>query len=613
MSARDRAVARLAERAALGRAVVGVVLGSLVIHAIALACYHKNPFRTTLIGDAQSYVSWSERIERNGLSAEPVFHQAPLFPVMLAAIGSVTGVASRPLVFALSLVVLNTLALVLLILVGWVWFGSIGAGLGAALLGLLHGPFVFYGLKLLPGPLALVGQGATLVLLGLARSRGTAGLAVATGGICGLACLARPEFLLFVPVAGAAIVTAGGGWRPAGRRLVAFALGLAFGIFPATVHNLRHGDRVLIASSAGENLFIGNQPAQTGGHAALDPRAGDLLSQRALAEILAEADRQRQLLPSEVSAYWTQRTVRAIAANPGAWASRVVLKLGRVLHPGDPTDLYSFAAERARYLWVLWLLPATPWTILFLAAIGLVLARAPGRDDSVWPLAWCPVVLLVALLVFFVDTRLRLPWLYSLLPFAGLALDTAWTRWRAREHRRRVLTLAGVALIATMAGAWRTEATPRDWVRLASVLSQQGRLDEALTVLAPLLDVAAPDPFALDSAGWVLQKKGDLAAARQRYESALELGLPASREPQTRSRLAAVLEAGGDIDGAAREHLRAAANPAGGAGAHYERARFLLRRGEIDGARRAFESAAQIEPEWDEPRRALDALARRER
>ena len=47
--------------------------------------------------------------------------------------------------------------------------------------------------------------------------------------------------------------------------------------------------------------------------------------------------------------------------------------------------------------------------------------------------------------------------------------------WR-RGRRRGVYVLAGAVVLGLVAGSWATRPTPRDVVRLASVLSMQQRL-----------------------------------------------------------------------------------------------------------------------------------------
>ncbi len=591
---------------------VRVFLVAVGVHALVWLQYRSDPFAETYISDALSYHHWAQRIVENGLHAEPVFHQSPLFPLLLSWVYDLASVAAWSDWSIVLQILLGSAAVASLVPLGRLWLGSAPAGLAAAALALLHGPFVFYAMKLLPVSLALVTQAAGLALLALARRSGSLPWAVGAGAGWGVACLARSEMLLFVVPALAAL------WWPresrtarsSGRRVVlpaAYLAGLALLILPATVHNTRRGDPVLLASSAGENLFIGNQRGATGGYTALHSQAGNIFSQRILAQRLAEKARARPLRPSEVSDYWIERTWVEVLVDPGAWLRLELRKLGRILHPGDPTDIYSFALERSLYLGTLHALPVTPWVLLLLGSVGLTIALS-RMASQVWPLAALVAVHVTLLLVFFVDARLRLPLLFALCPFAGFSVVEAVRWWRFRR-RRDVILLATLTVAALAVGGFATRPTPRDAVRLAAVLSMQQRLDASLGVLAPWLASATADPLVLDQAGWVLQKQGRYAESREHYVEALGGGLPPARERQTRTRLGQVLEQLGQLDDAAAQHEAAVSSAYANAGAYYERAMFRLRRNDRAGAVQDLREAVRLDGTWPAPRAALRSLA----
>jgi tetratricopeptide (TPR) repeat protein len=502
-------------------------------------------------------------------------------------------------------------AIGLLVPLGRRYLGSTSAGVAAALIALLHGPFVYYSLKLLPVPLALVTQAIGLLLLYRARRDARALPALLGGAAWGLACLARAEMLLFVPVALLALWLHDDGTatepRSRPRRLLLFTLGAALLIAPATIHNLRQGDLVLIASGAGENLFIGNQRGATGGHKPLHPQAGDLFSQRTLAEMTAEDEVGRDLRPSEVSSYWRRRALREVLAAPGQWTVLEARKLGRILHPGDPNDMYPYALERARYLSALHLLALPPWGLWILGLAGVVLA-VRERARSVWPLLALLVLHLLVLLLFFVSTRLRLPMLFLLSPFAGYAVVRGVRAWIARRTRPTVALLAGAVILVTAWGSLALRPSTRDVQRLASVLSLQGRLDESLAVLEPLVTSTDPAAGVLDQAGWVHYKRGDLVEARDYYLRGLEKGLPPARETQARTRLAWVYEKLGHIEEAAEQHDLAALGGNANAGTFYERGMFRLRQSRREEAVRDLLRSAELDPRYPPPREALRAL-----
>jgi hypothetical protein len=282
--------------------MVVVFAVALIAHLLVFVQYRSDPFTQTLVSDALSYHEWARRIADHGLAPEPVFHQAPLFPLLLAAIYRL----GFPHGAIVAQMVSSSLAIALLVPLARLYLRSVSAGVVAGALGILHAPFVFHGMKLLPIPLTLLTQAMAIVLVGLARRSGRAWQVVLAGIGCGFACLARTEFLLFIPVAILALVfpVRDAAPRRWGLTTLLLCSGIALVLAPVTLHNFSRGDHVLVSASAGENLYIGNQRGADGGHTPLHDQAGDLFSQRALAEIVAEEQLGRQARPSEISSYW---------------------------------------------------------------------------------------------------------------------------------------------------------------------------------------------------------------------------------------------------------------------------------------------------------------------
>lgn len=584
-----------------------VFVAALTSHLPAWIQYPADPFSQTLVSDAQAYDEWARQIAGDGFQSQPVFHQAPLYPVLLSCVYRVSPASGpRHPVIALQ-VLLTSAALAGFVFLGRRFLADPYAGVAGAAIAILHGPFVFHSLKLFPVALALATQCGALLALAAARRRPTLFMAIAAGVALGFAALARAEVLLFAPVAAVAVALArarGGGRFGAAT---AFLVGVLVGASPATLHNLNRGDFVLIASSGGENFYIGNQRGAGGDYTPLHPKAGDLLSERVLAQQIADAESGRNLLPSEVSTFWRRKAFSEISAAPGAWLGLEWKKLARILHPGDPNDSYSFPLERAHFLTSLWLFSVPAWTLIGLGGWGIALAlkRNPGGS---WPLAAFVAVQALTLLVFFVNTRLRLPLLFFLAPFAGAAI-VDWLRL-ARAHRMTWTAWSGAAATCglTIAGFVWTTPSPRDTLRLASVLSTQGRTGEGLAVLKPLLYSSPAYAPALDQAGWLLQKQGNCAEASRRYREALQAGLAPGLAVQTRTRLAMMLEKCGDVSGAAAEHERAASDPEANAGTFYERGLFLIRQGDTASGAAELRRAAKLDPSWPAPADALRRL-----
>ncbi len=586
-----------------------VALLAVAVHLLLWFQHRDSPYDQAWISHALSYDTWSARIAAEGIAAEPAFHQAPLYPLFLAMLrdGNSHGTAT------FLQVLLAGLAIALLVPIGRQYLDSERAGVAAALLALLHGPLALHQIKLLPVALPLAGLSLSIYLLGRCRERPHWFRAALCGGAFGLTALARAEVQLLVPVALLALGPAPWSGRrpnPAWLRAAAgFAAAFLVVIAPALIHNGSRGAGLRIALSAGENLYIGNQPGADGSHKALHPQAGDIFSQRELATRLAEEAAGETLSPARVDGYWRGRAVEAITADPAAWVALEGRKLQRVLDPGDPADMYAFALERERYLPLLHLLALPPWGLLLPALIGGVLAWP--RRHRVWPLVGFAAALLAVLLLFFVTTRLRLPFYFLLAPFAGYAVDRALLGWSDPRRRTRVIVTALLVVLGCAYSFVRSSEVPvRERVRLAATLSGLDRVDEGLDVLEPVLDAEPPNAVALDQAGWLRQKRGDLPLASDLYRRALDAGMPEGREASTRSRLAETLERQGAIEQARVEHDAAVAAPGANAGTLFARGMFHLRQRRESAAIADLEQAARLDPAWPAPREALRRLGR---
>ncbi|ANM28646.1 hypothetical protein ABI59_01990 [Acidobacteria bacterium Mor1] len=586
-----------------------IALLAVAVHLLLWYQHRDSPFDQALISDALSYDTWSARIAAEGLSAEPAFHQAPLYPVFLALLRGEAGHGSAIFIQVL----LAGMAIALLVPIGRQYLGSERAGVAAALIALLHGPLALHQIKLLPVALPLAGLSLSIYLLGRCREQPGPLPAALCGAAFGVTALARAEVQLLVPVALLALgPRLWSGRRPDPgwlRNAAGFGAAFLIVIAPVLIHNASRGAGLRIALSAGENLYIGNQPGADGSHKALHPQAGDIFSQRELATRLAEESAGAPLTPGQVDRYWRGRAVEAITADPGAWIALESRKLRRVLDPGDPADMYSFALERERYLPLLYLLALPPWGLLLPGLIGGILAWPERR--KAWPLIGFAAALLAVLLLFFVTTRLRLPFYFLLAPFAGFAVDRALLGWSDPRRRTGVIVAALLVAAGCAFSFVRSSEVPvRERVRLAATLSSLDRLDEGLDVLEPALEGEPAHAVALDQAGWLRQKRGDLAQASGLYRRALETGMPEGREASTRSRLAETLERQGAVDQALREHDAAVAAPGANAGTLFARGMFHLRQRRQTAAIADLEQAARLDPAWPAPREALRRLGR---
>lgn len=408
------------------------------------------------------------------------------------------------------------------------------------------------------------------------------------GVILGLLALFRSNSLLILPFLGLAL------WFSREKAnlktvLVRFSfclLGTAAAILPITLRNLFVGkDAVLISSSFGVNFYLGNVPEGDGRFISLnqlplapgsfdDDPTGNRFEKSI--QVYAERQKERSLLPSEVSSFWMQLAGKEIAANPLAWLGllfRKTLLFFNAFEIPQVDNLYFLG----RYIPLL----DSPLThisrILWpLALFGFLVLLFSSKRPTGLLLIFIGYALSV--IFFFVTARHRLPvaplaacfagfgvgYLYELLQFwnirkilSGLALVAGcavFTNLNPALGQRSVSTTEkkswfGVsaeyldfasqhnnmaALLLERGDAVEAERECRQGLvlkpyhstllyNLARSLEAQGRPAEAKTAAEQSLRFSPNNAAVAAFLGDLYYKTGDFAGARQTLEAALRL------------------------------------------------------------------------------------------
>lgn len=244
------------------------------------------------------------------------------------------------------------------------------------------------------------------------------------GVIWGLACYVRPVILL-VPVAlllaelpRGLRAFAGAGLRTVGVLALVVAV-----VLPWTLRNDRVlGAPVLVSTNFGPNLWMGNNPASTGGYMALPAEVQDM----------GEVERARYL-GDQAKAY--------MAAHPAATALRTLVKAAR-LHSRETIGVVWNEAALRRGLGdlgvtALKLVSSGFWYAVLLAALtGVAICiRSVGLFAALFnPIfaLWAYFTALHAVIV--VEDRYHMPSSPYIAMFAAIALNAAWAR---RQNRNR--------------------------------------------------------------------------------------------------------------------------------------------------------------------------------
>ncbi|MEA2600889.1 MAG: hypothetical protein QOF89_1881 [Acidobacteriota bacterium] len=526
-----------------------LALGAILALALALRLAHwwavrDQPFFAWLVMDSQEYDRWAREIGAGDWLGSQVFFQAPLYPYLLAILYALCGRSLDAVYLVqIGLAVAGCYALYR----AGREIGGEGAGLGAALLAAVYGPFLFYDAQLLKESPAVAVTCFLLWALAAARGHPGAGRWLAAGALLGVLALLRENALLLVPFL---LPLAWSGWRAFLRRSGALLGGLVLALLPVALRNgVVGGDFLPTTSQGGVNFYIGNNPQADGTYQPIVPGKQIPALERREPVRIAEQATGRRLSPGEVSRYWLGRALAWARQEPGAFLRLQIHKLGMFWSWYEWPDAVD-------YYYVKTLSPVLRLPLLefggavLLALAGLVLARrrlGPFAPALLFILGW-----MLSTVLFFLFSRYRLPVVPALLILGGVTLTALAEAWRTGS-RRRAAGLAGIALTALLLPRAVGFEPRMDLVHynLGRLYDEQGRSEEAREHYKAAFILNPKDFLASLNLGNHAARRGDWATALRFYQRAAALE---PRSDDAESNQGGVYLSMGDL-GQAEAHL----------------------------------------------------------
>ncbi|MFQ5658735.1 MAG: tetratricopeptide repeat protein, partial [Candidatus Methylomirabilales bacterium] len=386
-------------------------------------------------------------------AGDGAYWQAPLYPYLLGVYFALFGE------HWLGLVLVQVLLGVATVLLTWrvgTRLGGSRVGMIAGLLVALYPPLLFFE-SIFLGTTLEVTVG-TLALLAVVRASEGANLRdwALAGAALGLACLARPNFLLVAAVAWLPV------WlnnRQVGgcplKALTAYGGALGVCILPVTLRNLLVGGQFVLISASGPETF----------------RIGNSYDSVALGFLYP----QEPLMPLTSLAFWKHLGTKAALFWWGFEpAQNVNFYLGREFSP------------------LLAVTPLTFFVVIPLAVLGAYAIRDQWKRFA--PVGLFVGAYYVSIILFFVIARFRLPLIPPLAIVSAAALSVGWDLWR--RHKFRPLAIAGgvvitFGLVLYPFGVSRIRIN--DYQDLFAILMGQNKTKQALAVIE---EAAAAFPHA---------------------------------------------------------------------------------------------------------------------
>ncbi|MBX3394505.1 MAG: glycosyltransferase family 39 protein [Phycisphaerae bacterium] len=502
-----------------------VTLIALIPRTIYLISVSRSPLFDQPILDGEAHDQWARMI-LEGVSAFPgsAYFKAPLYPYFLALIRLVTG----DLYWAPRIVqiVMGSLSCGFVYLAGREAFNRT-VGLVAGLASAFYWVMIYFDAELLLEPLSIFLMLVSLWIILRAAKRDSLWLWAVAGLFMGLSAITRPNVLIFIPVIALWLVWAG--WPNVVRSIwksAVWCFACAIPILPVTIRNYVVGhDFVLIASQAGPNFFIGNNPTSDGYSATLPGARSSWLGGFIDWRSMAEQRLGRKLKASEVDQFFFDEAFRFFREDPQrAWElnfRKLQLFFYEWEIPND-SDLTSMAALYAP--WML-RLPVTSGAILAFGLIGFVIALWDFKRTL--PLTSFVVLYTASVVAFFVCSRFRVPMMPVAMVLAALVPVKACEYLYKRDFRG----IIGLGIFSYFAWICIHRGIPQEvldvhaantQIRIGHQLSIKGLPGEAEHYEAALkLDSNCAE--AESGLGYYHMRKGDATTAVRHFERALRL------------------------------------------------------------------------------------------
>jgi tetratricopeptide (TPR) repeat protein len=505
----------------LALAIVALAFGLRVAYVLQSRA---SPYFDAPDMDPLFHLEWARAWASGEAFTEEAYFRAPLYPWFL-------GLCLR--LFGESLLVPRLIQAALGASTVWTcwWIGRRGFGERVGLLGALFAA-VYWVSIYFEGELLVESLSVPLSFAALAVSldlweRPAWKRAALAGMLFGLSAIARPNVLALMPFLAAWLwVAARRAGRPWLAPVAALALGTLAPILPVTLRNaIVGGEPVLIATQAGVNLWIGNNPTSDGSTAIVPGTRAGWWEGYHDAIALAEREAGRELSAGEVSRHYGRKGWGFLVDDPAralahlAWKLRL-FALGWELPNNTPDRFMAF-----RFGPILRLLPLGFVFVFPLGVLGL-LACLRTRASATFPLWGYALVYSASVVVFFVNGRFRMPVMPALCVLAAFGL--AWLVSLARARRWLALGACALLLAALVAAAEARPATldatdAAGWQMLGVAAGRRGDATEARACFERAVAERPENVAGRVHLARVLNAQGEKERAQREARAALEL------------------------------------------------------------------------------------------
>jgi len=607
---------------------------AFLIRLIYIIQIKSSIFYNNFMLDEAFYNKWALSIAGGQWLGEGIFDALPLYPYVLGIIFNLFGYDL--FIARLVEIVIGSFSCVLLYLLAKEIFSK-RVGIAAAIISILYAPFIFYSGIFVPAVFVVFLYLGTLLIFVKAIQRPTKLKFFLFGIIAGLAVMTRASILIFMLFALVWVMIISVDKKRAVTNVLLALTGTMLVIMPVVLRNyIVSRDVVFLTSHAGMNLYIGNNDKADGMFKAPGWARSNIGGLQADAKTIAERELGRSLKSSEVSRHYTSKAISFVKNNPDKFLRLLWRKLLIFLNKREIYDVayYSVYREKIpllRFPFITFFLVGT------LGLAGLFIALTAWK--KVMPLYLFTFTYTLSILLYFVNSRYRVPFAIAMVLFSGFFIS-----WFIEKIREKRFVKAGLSLILCAAifpvvnmPIGTGDASAIGYTNLGSIYIKTGEYDNAIIALkqaitldpsdaapyndigyayimkedyekaeAYILDSLSKDPaypFAYINSGLLHEKEGNFKLAEKAYHLAINLN---PNIPQAHNNLAGLYERFGKRQLAIKEYRKAIELDPENAKTHYNLGVIYGRMGRLNDAKTEFTESFRLDPHSAATRKALD-------
>lgn len=527
-----------------------LVIG-LTLRVLAILDLRKSPYFDYLLWDERLFHIWAAKISDGTFDSSAVYESSPLPAYLIGFVYKIFSI--DPTNIRIMNIGFGMLTCYLVYLVGK-QLSSHKTGLLACLVACLYKPLIFYNIVPLKTSIGVFLFLLTVYFFLASFKRISLLTLFLLGLAAGLLFNVRPNAAVLIPLMPLLIIYSWNRQETPARQLAAalvlFVVGLGLVLSPFLIRNYLVANQFAMGpSQSGFNLYLGNNLANPDPYyrpvpfAQTSPRVQGI-------QFTVEASRRqnKQLTSSEASSYWSSEVIRMARQNPGAFARKMTQKTLVLFNQFQAGDHYNISFISKFVPFFKFPLPDL-WLILPLGLTGLSMTFLNSRKS--FALGLLLLTYGGTLIIFFCNTRYRLPIAVALIPLAVIGIErlvqfvatrntkqiALWTfvctgfvileflPVRATDDMTAYYNTHGLVLSARGSAEeamqyWETSSQMEKPfsafanISLAARYLEKQRLDEAETYL----DKIPEDSFAAASKYEIV---GDIAMARENVDTAI--------------------------------------------------------------------------------------------